>query len=109
MISPGIADIKFPLLAVTLFTPLVGAFFVSVRHNSGEQTQRMSGWLATMFSLVAFLTTVLSFSILDGSEAPSLFCSLGTWFSLGELQVDFRLRLDHLSGVLCLVVTGVGT
>ncbi|MCB0340230.1 MAG: NADH-quinone oxidoreductase subunit L, partial [Bdellovibrionales bacterium] len=40
-----------------------------------------------------------------GSMEDKLF----EWFSVGGLQVDFLFRLDHLSAVMCLVVTGVGT
>lgn len=33
----------------------------------------------------------------------------GTWFSAGDFIVHFGLRVDHLSGTLLLVITGVGT
>jgi len=32
----------------------------------------------------------------------------GTWFSSGGFRVNFGLRLDHLSGTMALVITGVG-
>ncbi|MBS7549522.1 NADH-quinone oxidoreductase subunit L [Dietzia massiliensis] len=40
----------------------------------------------------------------DRAAAQTLF----TWLSVGELQVDFGLRLDELSMVFVLLVTGVG-
>jgi NADH-quinone oxidoreductase subunit L len=32
----------------------------------------------------------------------------GTWFSVGDFRVNFGLLVDHLSGTLLLVITGVG-
>ncbi|HSP00134.1 MAG TPA: NADH-quinone oxidoreductase subunit L, partial [Thioalkalivibrio sp.] len=32
----------------------------------------------------------------------------GTWFSAGDFRVNFGLLVDHLSGTLLLVITGVG-
>jgi NADH-quinone oxidoreductase subunit L len=32
----------------------------------------------------------------------------GTWFSAGTFRVNFSLMVDHLSGTLLLVITGVG-
>jgi len=34
---------------------------------------------------------------------------VGTWFASGNLQVDLALRMDALSGLMCLMVTFVGT
>jgi proton-translocating NADH-quinone oxidoreductase, chain L len=34
---------------------------------------------------------------------------VGTWFASGDLRVDLALRMDALSGLMCLVVTFVGT
>ena len=32
----------------------------------------------------------------------------GTWFSAGDFRVNFGLMVDHLSGIMLLVITGVG-
>ncbi|ATB31061.1 NADH-quinone oxidoreductase subunit L [Melittangium boletus] len=32
----------------------------------------------------------------------------GTWFAAGDFRVNFGLMVDHLSGVMLLVITGVG-
>ncbi len=38
-----------------------------------------------------------------------LYEPLWTWFASGSLKVDLALRMDALSGLLCLVVTVIGT
>ncbi len=39
----------------------------------------------------------------------ALAADYGTWFSVGDFAVRFGLRVDHLSGTLLLIITGIGT
>jgi NADH-quinone oxidoreductase subunit L len=47
-------------------------------------------------------------SVLAAANVP-LHQSLGSWFAVGSFSVDFGLRVDELSAVMILVVTGVGS
>src|SRR5262245_52215762 len=66
-----------------------------------------------LLSVAAFWTAVDSHTALS---SPYLAHDLpyavgkdyGIWFFAGTFRVDFGLMVDHLSGVMLLVVTGVG-
>ncbi len=57
----------------------------------------------------AFAISVSSFLQVDAAK-PDTFLKqdFGTWIQAGDLSVSFGLVIDSLSGVMCLVVTGVG-
>src|SRR6185369_12646259 len=38
-----------------------------------------------------------------------LYDNVWTWMSSGDVKVDLALRMDRLSGLLCLVITFIGT
>ncbi len=58
----------------------------------------------------AFAVAVASFLQVDAAK-PDTFLQqdFGTWIQAGDLSVSFGLVIDSLSGVMCLVVTGVGS
>jgi len=59
----------------------------------------------------AFAVAVAAFAqVLQGeSSTHSLSQELWTWIEAGDLRVSFGLTIDRLSGIMCLVVTGVGS
>ena len=59
----------------------------------------------------AFAVAVAAFAqVLQGeSSTHSLSQELWTWIEAGKLKVSFALTIDRLSGIMCLVVTGVGS
>ena len=60
---------------------------------------------------ISFLVSVAGFFSLLGIEDPQqrlLIQSLYQWILTGSFSLDVAFRLDPLSMVLCLVVTGVG-
>ena len=62
-----------------------------------------TGVMAAAFALVVAL-------VLRVADAPEgLAGSLGTWMAAGDLRVEWGLHLDRLSGVMALVITGIGT
>ena len=59
----------------------------------------------------AFAVAVAAFAqVLQGeSSTHSLSQELWTWIEAGKLKVSFAFTIDRLSGIMCLVVTGVGS
>jgi NADH-quinone oxidoreductase subunit L len=57
--------------------------------------------LACFVSVDAFFTRM--------SHEGALVDSLWTWMSAGELKIDLAFRMDALSGLLCLIITFIGT
>ncbi|MBI5368048.1 MAG: NADH-quinone oxidoreductase subunit L [Planctomycetes bacterium] len=74
-------------------------------------SRRAAGWIACLGPLGAFLIAYLGLLALAQEQSPRAFleCSLGDWISVGDLVVRAGLRLDRLSVVMALVVTGVGS
>ena len=94
------------LLLIPLF-PLAG--FVVNASLGRRLTKSISGGLACAAMIASFAVSVLLVSrILDHAAAPLEFKAF-EWISSGTLQVPFTLRLDHLSAVMILVVTGIGS
>jgi NADH-quinone oxidoreductase subunit L len=67
----------------------------------------VSGAIATLAMAAAFVSALVARSQLPSDGAIEVECF--RWFTLGTLAVDFKLRLDALSSLFTLVITGVGT
>lgn len=85
-----------PLLGATILT-LLGA-----KLDKGTVTMIALG---SVFG--SFLVTVTSFWVFTESGVP-LEQVLWTWMGVGRFRFDLTLGFDQLSGMLMLVVTGVG-
>ncbi len=87
---------------VILFLPLVAAGIITLFTLRNE---KVSAVLSVGAIVVGFIATVLCFRAFRFS--PQEFTV--NWLDLGALQVDFGLRLDPLSLMMLLIVTGVGS
>jgi NADH-quinone oxidoreductase subunit L len=90
-----------PLLPLVGF--LVNAFF------GRRLPKSMSGGVACAAMIVSFGVSVMSVMAMMNSADGALQQDVFTWMSSGTLQVPFSLRLDHLSAMMILVVTGIGS
>jgi len=70
-----------------------------------------AGWLATLASTGAFVSTVVVFAGMLALDAAERFhiVDLFTWLDVGSFTVDAGLLVDPLSITMCLFITGVGT
>ncbi|PIQ63024.1 MAG: NADH-quinone oxidoreductase subunit L [Bacteroidetes bacterium CG12_big_fil_rev_8_21_14_0_65_60_17] len=97
------------LIHVILFLPLLGAaingllglFLPSWRDREG-----LIGLIGTAMVALPFLAFVVLFLGYDGTAVVT---RLFTWMAAGDLTVDFAYRIDELSLLMGLVVTGVGS
>jgi|RhiMethySRZTD1v2_1073278.scaffolds.fasta_scaffold08348_11 NADH-quinone oxidoreductase subunit L len=94
------------LLLIPLF-PLVG--FVINASVGRRLTKSISGGLACAAMIASFAVSALLVSQILGHEAAPLEFTLFEWMASGTLRVPFTLRLDHLSAVMILVITGIGS
>ncbi len=99
-----------------LISPLVGFLFNAVilplKYKGFAKTPaNTAGGVATFFIGFSFVLAVMSFSQLASSSAsdPSLLSYCFEWFNFGGLYIPFELRIDKLSGLLVLIITGIGT
>ncbi|MBI2192737.1 MAG: NADH-quinone oxidoreductase subunit L [Planctomycetes bacterium] len=94
---------------------LFGALFngwIAVRHAHREDTP--SGWvtgIGCLAPILAFACSWMAFCDVRayGMQGGVLTTWVYRWFATGHLQIDVSLRVDALSAVMLLVVTGVGS
>lgn len=104
------------LPALILISPLVGFFINAVilpliLKGFAKTSANTAGGIATAFIGFSFVLSVIAFSKLAGSESaePSLIINCFEWFNFGGLNIPFELRIDKLSGILVMIITGIGT
>src|SRR5438876_3723667 len=85
-----------------LFLPLLSAAVITLFT---QRNRDLSARLSIGAILSGFLLSVI-FIAVNGWNLKNE--TLVTWLEVGDLQVDFGLRLDPLSLLMLLVVTGVG-
>lgn len=88
-------------LAAAAFNGLVGLFWAGYR-----QQEAVIGAIATLAVAVPFVVTVILF--LGHEHGTAQVVRLFTWLQAGDLSVEFAYRVDELSLIMTLIVTGVG-
>ena len=100
------SGLSFNLVPWVVFLPLIGlAINLLVGRKFGEV---FSGTVASLATGLAFVVSVvLAVSLAGRPEGMTV--PLGEWISIGDLDVRWAFRVDTLSVVMMLVVSGVGT
>jgi NADH-quinone oxidoreductase subunit L len=96
-------------LRIIPLLPLLGAAYLILfgRHHSRRVVHHIA-CMAVGAALVASADAFF-FALPALVKEGGLTDVVGTWFASGDLRVDLALRMDALSGLMCLVVTCVGT
>jgi NADH-quinone oxidoreductase subunit L len=96
------------LLLIPLL-PFIG--FLANASLGRRLSKAASGAVACGAMIASFLVSVAAVWRLVGMEpeAREIAERVFTWFSSGDLSVAFSLRLDPLSAVMIVVVTGIGS
>jgi NADH-quinone oxidoreductase subunit L len=82
--------------------PALGAL---VLLAGGRRTDAFGHWLGCATVVASFVYGLILFLGSDGKpEETTVF----SWIPVGEMQIDFGLRIDALSLVFVLLITGVG-
>ncbi len=89
-----------------IFFPLIGLLFNLIfGKRIGEKA---AGWIASVATALSFALAVVLLLALRGQE-EAIRLKLADWISVGTFDVNWIFRVDTLSTVMMLVVTGVGT
>jgi NADH-quinone oxidoreductase subunit L len=88
-------------LAVAVLNGMLGLFVPAYRKQ-----ETLIGALGTLAVAVPFVLTLLLF--LGFEQGSPVVVNYFTWMMAGDLTVDFAYRIDELSLVMTLIVTGVG-
>src|SRR5579885_3400312 len=100
----------FDLTPLVLLLPLLGFLVIgSLRLFGLHEHTEMISWLGCGFVAAAFVCALVSFVTLTNAITSVSDTTLWSWTDhTGNLSVSIGLRLDALSAVMLLVVTGVG-
>ena len=103
------------LLQIILF-PLIGFIIngclqLSSACRGKKVSSQRAGLVATLAMILSFLTAVYYYFQFAGQtlETHQIDQNLFNWIKIGAFHVDFALRLDSLSLVFTLIITGVGS
>jgi NADH-quinone oxidoreductase subunit L len=83
-----------------------------VNSTMGKRLPKsVSGGLASLAMLASFAVSVMSVLQLAGMppEARAIEQTLYTWIASGDLNIALAFRVDQLSAVMILVITGIGS
>lgn len=102
------AELTASLLWSIPALPLLGAAILLL---GGRATDRWGHLLGTGLAIASFAVALMMFTGMVSRAADDRAVSDGlfSWVPVGELQVDFGLRLDQLSMCFVLLITGVGS
>jgi NADH-quinone oxidoreductase subunit L len=85
--------------------PLLG-FLIAVCANRAPGLVRITSPLSILLSFVIAAACVML--LMDAPEGARIAQSLYTWIEAGPFRADVAFRIDALSAVMVLIVTGVG-
>ncbi len=98
----------FPALGLILLFPALGFVFnVALGQRYGRASVNLAGPGAVVAAFVVALAA--SVRLMRMAPGSALEANLWPWIQAGSFHVDFALRLDALSVVMVLVVSGVGS
>ncbi len=94
---------------LVVLLPLSG-FLINFLFGKRINSEKISGWLSTIFVLIPFLIALLTFFnfLQIPQEARSVNIKYLSWIITGNLNVNFAFQIDPLSLVMVLIITGVG-
>src|SRR6185295_9894481 len=110
--EPGrVFDAEVVMLALIPLLPFLG--FVVNATMGRRLPKAISGGLASLVMLASFVVSVIGVmklvALAPEARAAQMPEVIYTWIASGDLKVDLGFRLDQLSAVMILVVTGIGS
>lgn len=106
------------MIALIPLFPLVGflingLWYAGLQAPEGKKAagSTVPGTIASLSIFASFVVSLILFLQLKGmpEESRVIEQTLFSWMQVGELSVDLSLRVDVLSSLFTLVITGIGT
>jgi NADH-quinone oxidoreductase subunit L len=93
-----------------LLIPLLPFLGFCVNSLLGKRLPKtMSGGVACLAMLASFAISAMSVYTVVNTTEPWIEQTLFRWIPSGDLQIPMQFRLDHLSSLMILVITGIGS
>ncbi|RLD05895.1 MAG: NADH-quinone oxidoreductase subunit L [Chloroflexi bacterium] len=97
----------FQLVPWIVFFPVIGLLINMI--FGGKMSEKAVGTVASLASGLAFVVAVLLAYSLSATHGEVHRIFLAEWIHIGDLKLNWTFRVDTLSTVMMLVVSGVGT
>ena len=95
------------LIVVLLVAPLVGFLINGLFGKWLKGNEKLSGWIGALAVLVSLVCSIIAFISLNSGAAP-LDETLYEWITGESFAFNIGFRVDALTAVMLLVITGVG-
>lgn len=97
------------LIAVLLLAPLVGFLINGFRYR--KHNHIVAGSIATTAVFISFVCAILLFlNLIDMKEDQRrITVSFFNWLKVGNFKADFSFVVDQISGIMILIITGIGS
>src|SRR6266567_2366599 len=93
-----------------LLIPVLPFFGFLVNAFLGKRLPKsVSGGVACLVMLASFAISAMVVTTLVGHHMPWMEATFYHWIASGDFQIPLQFRLDHLSAVMILVITGIGS
>lgn len=97
----------YQLVPLIVFIPVIGLLInLLFGRRFGE---KFTGIVASTASGGAFVVSVLQWFALQANDGVAYVYHLADWITIGDFSIPWEFRIDSLSVVMMLVVSGVGT
>jgi NADH-quinone oxidoreductase subunit L len=97
-------------MVMLLLIPLLPFLGFLVNAFLGRRLPKpVSGGVACLAIIASFAVSAVSVMAVQSSADGFLEATAFSWMASGDLQIPLELRLDHLSSLMILVVTGIGS
>lgn len=95
------------LIVVLLVAPLVGFLINGLFGKWLKGNEKLSGWIGALAVLVSLVCSIMAFVSLNNGAEP-LDDTLYEWITGESFAFNIGFRVDALTAVMLLVITGVG-
>ena len=95
------------LIVVLLVAPLIGFLINGLFGKWLKSNEKLSGWIGALAVLVSLICSIIAFLSLNSGAAP-LDETLYEWITGEGFAFNIGFRVDALTAVMLLVITGVG-
>lgn len=108
MESAQMSNLPLWILLLPLFGFLLNGVVIPLfKRGYALTTPSQAATAATLPIALAFVGAILAFNAI--SHGGPLIVTPYKWLEIGGFNVDFSLKIDRLSGLLVMIITGVGT
>ncbi len=95
------------LIVVLLVAPLAGFLINGLLGKWLKGNEQLSGWIGSLAVLISLVCSIIAFASLHGGAAP-FDETLYEWITGESFAFNIGFRVDALTSVMLLVITGVG-